>query len=69
MGRAPNPNRTDAQWRKSSYSGTSGGDCVEVATLPATVAVRDSKNLGIGPFRVAPTAFTAFVAAVSQDRI
>ncbi|WP_324765941.1 DUF397 domain-containing protein [Streptomyces kunmingensis] len=40
-----------------------------MATLPATVAVRDSKNLGIGPFRVAPTAFTAFVAAVSQDRI
>ena len=32
-------------WRKSSYSGTNGGDCVEVArTLPAAVAVRDSKD-------------------------
>jgi hypothetical protein len=34
-----------AQWRKSSYSGGSGGNCVEVATnLPGLVAVRDSKN-------------------------
>ncbi|WP_079177864.1 DUF397 domain-containing protein [Streptomyces mangrovisoli] len=32
-------------WRKSSYSGDQGGDCVEIAELPgATVAVRDSKN-------------------------
>ena len=32
-------------WRKSSYSGTNGGNCVEVAGLPAAgVAVRDSKD-------------------------
>jgi hypothetical protein len=32
-------------WRKSSYSGNGGGDCLEVATgLPGVVAVRDSKN-------------------------
>ena len=32
-------------WRKSSYSGGNGGDCVEVArTLPAAIAVRDSKD-------------------------
>jgi hypothetical protein len=32
---------TNAQWRKSSYS----GNCVEVAlNLPGVVAVRDSKN-------------------------
>jgi hypothetical protein len=34
-----------AQWRKSSYSSGSGGNCVEVATnLPGLVAVRDSKH-------------------------
>lgn len=34
-----------ADWRKSSYSGTNGGNCVEVArNLPGLVAVRDSKN-------------------------
>jgi Domain of unknown function (DUF397) len=33
------------RWRKSSYSGNGGGDCVEVArNLPGVVAVRDSKN-------------------------
>ncbi|MGW1298161.1 DUF397 domain-containing protein [Streptomyces sp. NPDC002533] len=37
---------TGAKWRKSSYSGTNGGDCVEVATTPScgSVPVRDSKN-------------------------
>jgi Domain of unknown function (DUF397) len=32
-------------WRKSSYSGSNGGNCVEVAALPSnSLAVRDSKN-------------------------
>ena len=35
----------EPRWRKSSYSGNGGGDCVEVArNLPGVVAVRDSKN-------------------------
>jgi len=35
----------DVTWRKSSYSGSNGGNCVEVAALPGNVlAVRDSKN-------------------------
>jgi hypothetical protein len=35
----------DLRWRKSSYSGNGGGNCVEVASnLPDIVAVRDSKN-------------------------
>ncbi|MEU8466127.1 DUF397 domain-containing protein [Streptomyces sp. NPDC029003] len=52
---------TGAQWRKSSYSGTTGGDCVEVAARPHLVAVRDSKNLGGGVFTVGRDAFAAFV--------
>ena len=40
-----NADLAGALWRKSSYSGGSGGNCVEVATnLPGLVAVRDSKN-------------------------
>ena len=36
---------TDWMWRKSSYSGGQGGDCVEVAARPADqMAVRDSKD-------------------------
>jgi Domain of unknown function (DUF397) len=38
-------NLTNATWRKSSYSGSNGGQCVEVAVnLPRVVAVRDSKD-------------------------
>jgi Domain of unknown function (DUF397) len=33
-----------AVWHKSSFSGSNGGQCVEVArNLPGLVAVRDSK--------------------------
>lgn len=31
-------------WRKSSYSHSNGGGCVEVARSLPAVAVRDSKN-------------------------
>ena len=31
-------------WRKASYSGNSGGQCIEVGTADRTVAVRDSKD-------------------------
>jgi Domain of unknown function (DUF397) len=34
-----------AQWHKSTYSGSNGGGCVEIArNLPGIVAVRDSKD-------------------------
>lgn len=36
------------QWRKSSYSNGTGGECVEVADLESAVGVRDSTRLG-GP--------------------
>lgn len=32
------------RWRKSSRSGSNGGDCVEVARLGDMIAVRDSKD-------------------------
>ncbi|WP_018655681.1 DUF397 domain-containing protein [Actinomadura flavalba] len=45
-------------WRKSSRSGGNEAQCVEVANVPATVAVRDSKDpsgpkllVGRGDFR------------------
>jgi hypothetical protein len=35
---------TGIAWRKSSYSGSNGGACVEIGTAGAAVAVRDSKH-------------------------
>jgi hypothetical protein len=41
-------------WRTSSYSGSNGGNCIEVVATTDTVAVRDSKDphgpmLAFGP--------------------
>jgi hypothetical protein len=35
-----------APWRKSSYSGTNGGSCVETAHLEGSILVRDSTDRG-----------------------
>jgi hypothetical protein len=36
-------------WRKSTYSGGQGGNCVEVASTPGHIAVRDTQDNGTGP--------------------
>jgi hypothetical protein len=38
-------NVADRKWRKSSYSGSTGGDCVEVAVDAPQAALRDSKDV------------------------
>jgi hypothetical protein len=48
-------------WRKSSYSGDQGGECVEIAEAPATVAVRDSKTPAGPILKVKPAAFSTFL--------
>ncbi|MFH9553597.1 DUF397 domain-containing protein [Streptomyces sp. NPDC017435] len=48
-------------WRKSSYSSEEGGECVEVATRPGAVHVRDSKDTTRAALAVQATAWTAFV--------
>ena len=35
-----------APWRKSSYSGTNGGDCVEAADMDGRILVRDTTDRG-----------------------
>jgi hypothetical protein len=56
---------TGAIFRKSSYSGSNGGGCVEIAAnLPGIIAVRDSKDPG-GPALVfTPDEWRAFLAGV-----
>ncbi|WP_330435313.1 DUF397 domain-containing protein [Streptomyces sp. NBC_00825] len=54
------------EWRKSSYSSGEGGECVEVATCPATVHIRDSKNVQGPRLDVAPGAWAAFVSYAQQ---
>ena len=52
-------NSTD--WRKSSYSGANGGQCVEVRNSSGTVLVRDTENREGFTLSVPADAWTAFV--------
>ncbi|MFD3927342.1 DUF397 domain-containing protein [Streptomyces sp. NPDC058614] len=58
-----------AEWRKSTYCASSGSDCIEVADLTPHIAVRDSKNPGLGAFTVTPEAYTAFVDAAARGAL
>jgi hypothetical protein len=54
-------------WIKSSFSSEEGGECVEVATCPHTVHVRDSKDTARPALAVGPDTWAMFVGyAVDQ---
>jgi hypothetical protein len=59
-----------AIWRKSTYSGGNGGNCVEVASnLPGIVAVRDSKDPDGPRLAFSPKDWRAFTASVKAGRL
>ena len=58
---------SELKWFKSSYSdGTEGDSCVEIATAPGTVHVRDSKDLGGPQLALATDAWAQFVSYASE---
>ena len=52
-------------WRKSSYSGTNGGQCVEVAASDR-VLVRDSRNPDRGRLGLSAQAWREFAARIKS---
>ena len=58
---------TSVSWRKSTYSGANGGNCIEVADLPGTVAVRDSKHPDGPALLFTPAEWAAFTARVKAS--
>ncbi|MEV8128319.1 DUF397 domain-containing protein [Streptomyces sp. NPDC085944] len=54
------------QWRKSTYSGDSS-NCLEIATAPATILVRDSKNPNGPRLALRPATWTRFAAYAAAD--
>lgn len=56
-----------AAWRKSSYSGGNGGQCVEVArNLPGVVVVRDSKARQEATLVFSRAAWAGFIASLME---
>lgn len=59
------PELSSACWRKSSYSNTNGGECVEITEdFPGVVPVRDSKTPHAPALIVQTPAWTSFVASL-----
>jgi hypothetical protein len=58
-----------AQWRKASRSNSNGGACVEAASLPGAVAVRDSKNPDGPKLAISPADWQDFTASIKAGRI
>ena len=51
-------------WRKSSFSGNGGEQCVEVGTASDCVAVRDTTDRGGFTLSMPAVAWSAFLAAL-----
>ncbi|MFF4545970.1 DUF397 domain-containing protein [Streptomyces sp. NPDC001406] len=57
---------TELAWFKSSYSGTQGDSCVEVAVTAQAVHVRDSKDVTRPHFAVGRDGWVPFVGFVTE---
>ncbi|MFC8419708.1 DUF397 domain-containing protein [Streptomyces sp. NPDC057236] len=58
---------TALRWFKSSYSGSDGGNCLEVAFAPTAIHIRDSKTPDAPHLTVTPKAWAAFLSVPSKD--
>ncbi|WP_328718919.1 DUF397 domain-containing protein [Streptomyces sp. NBC_00247] len=57
---------TERVWFKSSYSGSQGDDCVEVAVTEQAIHVRDSKDLTRPALAVGRNGWTRFVGYAAR---
>ncbi|MFD8332946.1 DUF397 domain-containing protein [Streptomyces solisilvae] len=60
-------NRAELTWFKSSYSGSQGDDCVEVAVTEEAVHIRDSKDVTRPGLAVGRDGWTQFVRFASES--
>ncbi|QDI71549.1 DUF397 domain-containing protein [Streptomyces calvus] len=58
--------QSEPDWFKSSYSGSEGDSCVEVAFAPGRVHVRDSKEEDGPRFVVSPAVWQDFLGRVRR---
>ncbi|NEC01334.1 DUF397 domain-containing protein [Streptomyces anulatus] len=57
---------SELAWFKSSYSGSQGDSCVEVAKGTQAIHVRDSKDQRSPELALSPTAWDDFVTYAAQ---
>jgi Domain of unknown function (DUF397) len=54
------------RWRKSSYSGSNGGGCIEAADHDGAVLVRDTQDRTGPVLRVGPSAWRRFIGQIKN---
>ncbi len=59
---------TSAEWRKSSYSGNNGGNCVEVGKAARGVLVRDTTDRAGAVLSLPAGTWQALLAQVRASR-
>ncbi len=59
--------RLNPAWRKSSYSGNGGANCVETGSVPGAVIVRDTTNRDGGTLAFTADAWRAFAQGLKRD--
>jgi hypothetical protein len=57
----------DVTWRKSSYSGGNGGNCIEVGAHADHVLVRDTKDRQGAVLTVDPNTWRRFADQVKKE--
>lgn len=55
-------------WRKSSFSGGNGGQCVEAGSLPGAVLVRDTRDREGGTLAFSAGAWAAFTVNIKGGK-
>lgn len=58
--------KSSRAWRKSTYSGGTGGNCVEVGGTADRVLVRDTKNRETLTLSVSPGAWKTFTRTLKK---
>jgi hypothetical protein len=53
-------------WRKSSYSGNGGANCVDAGNAPGMVLIRDTAHPDSGTLTLSADAWRAFTAYVKH---
>lgn len=57
-----------ASWRKSSYSGDGGSNCIEVGNASAAVLVRDTQDRSGPALNVPAEVWRKFTAGIKNGR-
>lgn len=63
---------SDGNWRKSTYSGSGGGNCIEVGETTGAVLIRDTKQThwaeGRTVLRLTPSNFRRLTSTIKRYR-